>query len=416
MAGSERLAVPVRLVQEREVRQSIGGVAHQNLLYAWSLSSRLSEARMRAAVAAVVGRHEVLRTCFRTVDGEVIGVVHAGTELPWTSLELRHLAPSVRRRTLDEALVRLVAEAFPLACTPLARALFARVDDDMSVLGLAVAHIIWDAWSTALFAAELEALSCLDGDLPELPIQFWDFAAHERSRTPSTETRPRPAPPEYQPAEHRFQAATGQTAAALRRLARREAATPSNAVLAAFSAFLCASTGPRGRWIALLTANRDRRELRDLLGYLPRADALYVEPRPGLRFRELVCMTQRAVAATYADAERSEQAATHCDVLFNFVPATLGDAGRGRFIRLPTRVESVRFPARAAPWGVQIDLELFERGTGSIDAVLTYNTRSVDAATAHRSPAGFPRLLARLAAEPDHVPDVLMSARHPRGT
>lgn len=100
--------------------------------------------------------------------------------------------------------------------------------------------------------------------------------------------------------------------------------------------------------------------------------------------------------------------------MFNFVPAAVGELDGSLEVR-PTGIEWARFPARATPWGAQVELELFERGTGTIDAVLSYDVRRFGTERAHRLASGFAGLLERLAHDPDVVLEALTSATPPSG-
>ena len=84
---------------------------------------------------------------------------------------------------------RIAAEArrpFDLARGPLLRAGLWRLGETEHVLLLALHHIVSDGWSLGVLVREVTALypafaAGLPSPLPELPVQYADFAAWQRS-------------------------------------------------------------------------------------------------------------------------------------------------------------------------------------------------------------------------------------------
>src|SRR5206468_12223912 len=75
---------------------------------------------------------------------------------------------------------------FHLATGPLVRARLLRLGEQDHVLLLTMHHIISDAWSAGIFFQELGALyeafsQGKPSSLPELTVQYADYAAQERS-------------------------------------------------------------------------------------------------------------------------------------------------------------------------------------------------------------------------------------------
>ena len=75
---------------------------------------------------------------------------------------------------------------FDLAHGPLLRATLLRVGDADQILVLTMHHIVADGWSLSILKRELEVLLAAYSDgrpspLPELPIQYADFACWQRS-------------------------------------------------------------------------------------------------------------------------------------------------------------------------------------------------------------------------------------------
>jgi len=138
----------------------------------WEVDGPLDPAALDAALADVLGRHEVLRTTYPETDGAPVPLLHpAGPGL----LVVQRLADPAEvaatiRRPFD------LATELPVRCGVLSAAA------DRHVVVLAVHHIAVDEWSYRLLLAELSAAyaarrSGRAPDLGPVPLQFADFAA-----------------------------------------------------------------------------------------------------------------------------------------------------------------------------------------------------------------------------------------------
>ena len=149
------------------------------------LHGPLDTTALRGALQDLADRHEILRTAIRDDDGEPYAeLLPAGPDLKL--VDLSALAPAER-----EHRARLLADEealspFDLAAGPLLRTTLLRLDDDDHVLLYTHHHIVFDGWSPSVFFRDLFALyrsRCAGqpAELPELPIQYADFAAWQRT-------------------------------------------------------------------------------------------------------------------------------------------------------------------------------------------------------------------------------------------
>jgi amino acid adenylation domain-containing protein len=184
---------PLSFAQERMWfldRLEPGGTAY-NLPVALRLRGALDVAALAAALGEVVRRHEALRTTFAEAGGEpwqVIGDV--ALELP--VIDLRALAdpdPDPDPDPESEADRLTAAELerpFDLARGPLLRALLLRTGERDWRLLLDQHHIVSDGWSLGVLVRESAALyeafaQGLPSPLPELPVQYSDYAVWQRA-------------------------------------------------------------------------------------------------------------------------------------------------------------------------------------------------------------------------------------------
>ncbi|MER7731723.1 amino acid adenylation domain-containing protein [Streptomyces erythrochromogenes] len=275
---------------------------------------------LRRALAAVVDRHEALRTTFELGEDGPRQVVHPSVELPFTVVE-----------TGPDAVDGLLAEAalvpFDLETGPLVRAHLYRTGGTYTLL-LLCHHIVWDEGSLAVLETELAALyaSLAAGrpaDLPELAVQYADYSTwqhrdgtaerqldhwREHLRDAPTEPvlptdRPRPELQAFRGAFHRF-TMPRPVAEAVRALARSEDATPFMVLLAGLALTLHRRTGRRDLVLGSPVSVRGRAELDALIGYFVNLLPLRVRIDEGADFRDLV----RHVREVAIDGYRHQEA------------------------------------------------------------------------------------------------------------
>ncbi|HXQ70311.1 MAG TPA: amino acid adenylation domain-containing protein, partial [Pyrinomonadaceae bacterium] len=163
-----------------------------NIPMAIRVTGRLDLNALNATLTEIVRRHEVLRTTFSFDNGQPRQVVHAPVRFELPITDLTHIAAA---RRMDHAQHIAEDEArlpFDLEHAPPLRARLLRLDAQEHVLLLTKHHIASDGWSLDVFIKEVGALypSFSRGaasPLPELPIQYADYALWERERLQSEE-------------------------------------------------------------------------------------------------------------------------------------------------------------------------------------------------------------------------------------
>jgi hypothetical protein len=141
------------------------------------LRGALDPERLRSALNAVALRHEVLRNVFAEVNGRPVQVVGDTPLIDFTQRDLRKTAD------IQEAAVRLTAELaqrpFDLEQGPLLRWTLAELGDEDYLLAMSMHHIMSDGWSVGVLLREVQA-AYAGVPLPELPVQYADFAIWQR--------------------------------------------------------------------------------------------------------------------------------------------------------------------------------------------------------------------------------------------
>lgn len=181
-------AAPLSFAQQRLwfVDRLQPGTATYNVPYAVAVETDLDGRALRRAVDALARRHDALRTTFDTVEGEPVQRVHATSDISVREVDLREIARDEATRVAT-ALTRVeAAQPFDLTRRPLLRVLLVRVSPVQNVLAVTLHHIVSDGRSIGILIREFAAL--YDGfargappKLPELPIQYADYAAWQRT-------------------------------------------------------------------------------------------------------------------------------------------------------------------------------------------------------------------------------------------
>ncbi|HMB66247.1 MAG TPA: AMP-binding protein, partial [Patescibacteria group bacterium] len=164
------------------------------------LTGHLNIPKFRQALNILGQRHETLRTNFREIGGEPVQVIHSEPTAKLKTHDLSQLPPKEREKKKQAIIQKTTQTPFKLEEEPLLRAVVlkegkARTKNqnknkekaqEQYTLIIALHHIISDAWSMAIFYQELshiynQLLKGQEPRLPELPIQYKDYAEWERS-------------------------------------------------------------------------------------------------------------------------------------------------------------------------------------------------------------------------------------------
>ncbi|WP_374099640.1 condensation domain-containing protein [Streptomyces sp. I4(2020)] len=280
------------------------GAATYLLPAAWRLRGPLDVPALRAALADLVARHEQLRVVFPEHEGvpyqrvlpagdAVLDVVDAakGGETNAVSIGRADAVPvgEALARQVDAAVHAAALRPFDLAREPAFRATLVRAADDDHVLVLAMHHIVSDGWSLDVLVRDLAELyrarhEGRDADLPELPLEYADYALWQRAadQGPALDhwisrlagltpldlptDHPRPDTPAGHGAVHTVTLPAALTDG-LAALGRTAGTTPYMTVLAAFQAALAFHSGQHDIAVGTVVANRERAETEQLVGF-----------------------------------------------------------------------------------------------------------------------------------------------------
>lgn len=289
---------PLSFAQQRlwVLDQMEGGrTAAYSVPTALRLTGSLDAAALERSFGEVVRRHEALRTTFESnaLTGTPEQLIHPSRPFHLETMDLAPLpederAHEARRISNEEA-----QTPFDLSKGPLIRAKLLRLAPEEHLLLLTLHHIVSDMWSTSVLTGELTSLyeAYSRGDespLPDLPIQYVDYAHWQRSRlTGNTLERqlgywrsrlggrlpvlelptrgPRPSLHSVSGAEKTWTLDLATTEA-IRRFSHQKGATLFMTLLAAFKVLLYRYTSQDDILVGTPIANRGRREIEGLIG------------------------------------------------------------------------------------------------------------------------------------------------------
>ncbi|MFL6194096.1 MAG: non-ribosomal peptide synthase/polyketide synthase [Thermoanaerobaculia bacterium] len=290
------------------------------------LSGRLDPLALERALGAVVRRHEVLRTVFPATGGRPRQEILPYRPLALPVVDLEGLPPGPA--AAEAARLGRVESRRPfcLAKGPLLRAVLLRLPGEEPMeehaLSLVLHHIVSDGWSVGVMVRELAALYTGSSALPELPVQYADFAIWQRRWLAGGELdaqlawwrqklagappvldlptdRPRPPVRSTAGGELPLDLPPGLRGR-LVQLGRREGATLFMALLAAFQALLHRWTGQDDLTVGSPVAGRNRAETEGLIGFFVNTLVMRstIAGRPS--FRRMLAQARETALGAYA--------------------------------------------------------------------------------------------------------------------
>jgi acyl carrier protein len=291
------------------------------------LQGSLNVAALEQSLNEILRRHEALRTCFAVVEGRPVQMIVSALSVPLPVADLEDL-PETKREAEVQRLGRSdVQQPFDLTQAPLLRLTLLRLGPEDHMLLLTMHHIISDAWSAGVFIREVAALyeafsTGKHSPLPELPIQYADFAVWQqqwlqgevldtqlsywKQQLGGAKTvlelptdRPRTYVQTSTGTKHSF-ALSPSLSQSLKSLSQQEGVTLFMTLLAAFNTLLYRYTGQEDILVGSPIANRNRSETEGLIGFFVNTLVLRTDLSRDPSFRELMRRLREVTLGAYA--------------------------------------------------------------------------------------------------------------------
>lgn len=396
------------------------------------LRGPLNVEALEQGLQEILARHEALRTTFSNVKGQLAQIISPPVPLHLTVVDLSR----VSKPEQETQALRLVNEEarrpFDLVHGPLQRMNLLRLGEDEHILVLVIHHIVFDGWSLGVLFRELGLLyeSFLErkpSPLPELPIQYADFAVWQRNylqgealeaqlaywgkqlggRLPVLQLptdRPRAVIQTYHTGRHMLTLPKVLTGA-LKALSRSEEVTVYMTLLAAFQTLLNRYTGQEDILVGSPLAGRTRSETEGLIGFFVNTLVMRANLSGNPSFRHLLRRVRKLAVEAYA----------HQDLPFEkLVEVLQPERALGRMPLFNVMFQLRNIPERELKLsGLEVEDFEFDRKRESLDLSLEmvekaeelsclfeYNSDLFDAATISRMAGHFQTLLNSIVTDP----------------
>ncbi|MEY9874260.1 amino acid adenylation domain-containing protein/non-ribosomal peptide synthase protein (TIGR01720 family) [Streptacidiphilus sp. MAP12-33] len=403
-----------------------------NALKVLRLTGELRVEALRAALDDVAARHEALRTTIDEVAGRGVQVVHEPAPVPVDFVDLADLPEAERAAALDSRLERESSTPFDLRRGPLFRVTLLRLAPDEHVLVLGLHHIVGDGWSIGILSGELGVryAARLGGPaeaLPEMPLQYADFAVWQQQRLAGPEvagqvgywrTQLAGLPPVELPADRPRPPVLGSAGAMheitlpqplaerLRELSARSGATLFMTLVAASQLLFARYSGQQDIAVGSVAAGRGRAELDRVIGFFSNTVVLRSQVEEARSFTEFLGDVRSTVLDAFANDEVPFQRLV--DVL-----RPERDPGRPPLVQVMVNLQSLpggrgelpgltvtEIPASVHVAKFDVCFDFFEHD-GTLTGQVEYSTDLFDRATIERMSGHLVTLLEGVASRPD---------------
>ncbi len=398
-----------------------------NIVLCAPLGADVDPDRFRRALGHLVARHETLRTGLRFRDGVLLQVVRAELPVDLAVTDLSHVDDG--ERALQDLVDADASAPIRPDTLPLWRARLVRLADGWFFV-FTIHHTVYDASSTALVLAELRELDAALAEnrparVPDLAIQYADFAAWQRTRLSDGSLdgqvaywrarlagaptdlglpldRPRPARPSHDSGEY-TETWPVELTDRLAALGQRDGTTLYMTLLAGLKAVLARYSGRDDIVVGSPVAGREVPEVAPLIGLFINLVVLRTDLSGDPTFRELLGRVRTTVLDGLDNQDvpfekllqlihpgRDASSAALHQVSFNLVPFGRNDTDGGR-------LRGVRGNRAAL---LDLELDLVDEPDG-LRVVVAYRGDLFDEDTVARMMAAYRALLTAAVADPD---------------
>ncbi|MEH1900561.1 MAG: amino acid adenylation domain-containing protein [Nostoc sp.] len=432
--------LPLSFAQQRLwfLDQLEPGNPFYNISRSVRLKGSLNVAALEQSFNEIVRRHEVLRTSFTDVDGHPVQKITSALNITLPIINLGELLEEEQEVEVLRLASSQARQSFDLTQDALLRTTLLRLKEEEHVLVFTIHHIVADGWSTGVIIHEITALyksfhSGKPSSLPELPVQYADFAIWQRQWLQTVQSsqmaywkqqlggnlpvlqlptdRPRPAIQAFRGRKQPWQISKTLTEA-LKSLSQKKAVTLFMTLLAAFKTLLYRYTNQADILIGSPIANRNRKEIEGIIGFFVNTLVLRTDLSGNPSFKELLRRIREVTLDAYAHQDLPfEQLVEELQLERNLSYTPLFQV---MFVLHNVPVEVLKLPNLSlSPMEIEPETSLFdltvyltETEQGMI-GYFEYNSDLFDTATIKRMQGHFQTLLEGIVANPDqHLSDL----------
>ncbi len=427
---------PLSFAQQRLwfLEQLVPGSTAYNVAFGARIAGLLNVAAAHKAFSEIVRRHQALRTTFQAQDGVSVQIIHEPFPLDLQLVELASIPESQREEHIEQIAKDEVTKPFDLSCLPLLRITLLRLTEEKHVVIGTAHHIVFDGWSASVFFKEF--LECYRAfkvgqqpSLPQLQIQYADFAEWQTNwlsgerlesqldywkkqmsgELPMLQLpidKSRPSVYSFKGTSFSFTFDKALTAPA-RQLCQNAGATSFMLVLAALSIWLHKYSGQDDILVGCPIANRQYRELEDLVGCFANTLVMRTNLAGDPDFHQILERVRDNTLNAYANQDLP------FEKLVNELQPDR-DMSRNPLFQVMLNFDTVRGPQVMELPGLTITAFELGQATAKFDlwltiaeqpdgftALLEYNTDLFSDAMAHRMAGHLRQVLEQVVTNPD---------------
>jgi len=403
-----------------------------------TLTGTLNFEALVRALTAMTQRHEVLRTTFTSVDGELWQIISPAESFDLPLIDLSEIPDKARETETRRLIIEEAGQPFDLARGPLMRGKLLRLSAEEHVALLTIHPIVLDFWSISIFLREVAALyrAFHEGQpspLGALQVQYADFAHWQQQwfQGPVFEQqlhywrqqlagapaalelkgkKPTPTLLTFRDAKQSI-ALSKELVKKLRELGRQTGVTLFMSLLAAFDVLLYRYSGQSDLLVGTPIANRNQLETEGLIGFFVNTLVLRIDLSGDPTFIEVLQRVREVCLEAYAhqelpfvklveelQADRSQSHSPLFQVMF-----VMGYVGIDK-LELPGLSLSVQH-VRNRTAKVDLQLSMWETNDG-MSGFFKYNTDIFDDSTIAKMVKHFQTLIENLVTDPQqHLSD-----------
>ncbi|NEO74219.1 condensation domain-containing protein, partial [Moorena sp. SIO3H5] len=289
------------------------------------LVGKLDYVALQKSLNQIIARHEPLRTTFSETNGTPVQIIKPPFELELPLQDLSGLTPSEATTKLQQLLQQENELLFNLEVDPPIRAQLYQLGTTEYILQITLHHIAGDGWSLTVLPKELSAIytaTVFDkpSPLPELPIQYADFAVWQKNylqgQTLSSQLNywkeklldlpqlqlptdhPRPAVETFNGAGIPINIPAALTSK-IKQLTQKQGTTLFMTLLAAFKVLLSRYSGEESVAVGTPIANRNRSEIEGLIGFFVNSLVMYTDLGGDPSFTEVLNRVKQTALEAY---------------------------------------------------------------------------------------------------------------------
>ncbi|WGV24586.1 non-ribosomal peptide synthetase [Halotia branconii] len=433
-AASTDKLIPLSFPQQRLwfLDQMEGNSATYNMAAAVEITGNLQVSILEKIIAEIIQRHAILRTNFKTIDGNAVQIITPQLTINIPVIDLQTLPAAARFAEVERLAIAEQLQPFDLTQDCLLRVTLLHLASESYVLLVTMHHIVSDGWSLGVFIQEFSSLytafsqnqpspltgltiqyadfahwqrQCLQGEVLENQLNYWrqQLAGIPPILELPTD-RPRPPVQTFQGQTLNFELNQNLTKQ-LNILCQKSGTTMFMTLMAAFATLLYRYSNQSDIVIGSPIANRDRQETYPLIGLFVNTLVLRTNLEGNPSFAELLQRVKQVALDAYA----------HQDVPFERLVEALQP--ERSLSHMP--LFQVAFAMQNAPMGklelpnLSLNLLKIENSTAKFDLTLSmqetesgllgeweFNSDLFDATTITRMAGHFQTLLENLVVNP----------------